>query len=68
MSNNKILNPQAKESLDKLKFEVAEEVGVDLKEGYNGDITAHDAGKIGGGMVKKLIEIAEKNISENKEG
>ena len=67
MSNNKILNPEAKESLDRLKFEVAEEVGVDLKEGYNGDITARDAGKIGGGMVRKLIEIAEENISENKE-
>ena len=49
-------------ALDKFKYEVASEVGVNLKDGYNGDISARDAGKIGGQMVKKLIEQAERNM------
>jgi len=52
-------NPQAKAALDKFKYEVANEVGVNLKQGYNGDLTSAQAGKIGGEMVKKLIAQAE---------
>ena len=61
MSNYKVV-PEAKEALDKFKYEVASEVGVNLKQGYNGDLTSRDAGKIGGQMVKKLIEQAERNM------
>ena len=50
------------EALDKFKYEVASEVGVNLKQGYNGDISAKDAGKIGGQMVRKLIQQAENNM------
>ena len=61
-SSNKKLVPEAMTALDKLKYEVASEVGVNLKDGYNGDISAKDAGKIGGQMVKKMIEQAERNM------
>ena len=60
-SKNKVV-PEAREALDKFKYEVASEVGVNLKDGYNGDISAKDAGKIGGQMVKKMIEQAERNM------
>ena len=60
-SNAKVV-PEAKEALNKFKYEVASEVGVNLKDGYNGDISAKDAGKIGGQMVKKMIEQAERNM------
>ena len=53
------VNPNAKAALDKMKYEVAGEVGVNLKQGYNGDLTSRQAGSIGGQMVKKLIEKAE---------
>lgn len=61
-NNNKHLVPEAASRLDKLKYEIAAEQGVALKEGYNGDITSRDAGRIGGNMVKKMIEYAEKNM------
>ena len=62
-SNSKrTLVPEAKESLNKFKYEVASEVGVNLKNGYNGDISSRDAGRIGGNMVKKLIQQAENNM------
>ena len=61
---NKVV-PEAKDSLDKFKYEVAAEVGVDLKNGYNGNMSAKDAGKIGGNMVRKMIEQAE-NYMLNK--
>ena len=51
--NSKKLVPEAKSALDKFKYEVASEVGVNLKDGYNGDISAREAGRIGGNMVKK---------------
>ncbi len=54
--------PEAQDSLDKFKYEVAAEVGVDLKNGYNGNISAKDAGKIGGNMVRKMIEQAENSM------
>lgn len=61
-SSNKKLVPEAMSALDKFKYEVASEVGVNLKDGYNGDIPAKDAGKIGGQMVKKMIEQAERSM------
>lgn len=61
-SNQKVV-PQATAALDKFKYEIATEVGVSLKEGYNGDITARDAGRIGGQMVKRLIETAERSMA-----
>ena len=60
-SNSKVV-PAAKDALNKFKYEVASEVGVNLKDGYNGDISARDAGRIGGQMVKKLIQQAENNM------
>ncbi|MGN1051449.1 MAG: alpha/beta-type small acid-soluble spore protein [Acutalibacteraceae bacterium] len=56
MSSSKINIPQAKEALNRLKMEAASEVGVTLKQGYNGDISARQAGQIGGNMVKRMIE------------
>lgn len=61
-NNNRSAVPEAREALNKFKYEVASEVGVNLKQGYNGDISAKDAGKIGGQMVKKMIEQAEHNM------
>lgn len=61
-SSNRKLVPEAMSALDKFKYEVASEVGVNLKDGYNGDISARDAGRIGGQMVKKLIQQAENNM------
>ncbi len=65
MSNRKTnqpVVPQAREALDKFKMEAANEVGVNLKQGYNGDITAREAGSVGGQMVKKMIESYENNL------
>ena len=61
-SNNRIVVPEAKEAMEKFKMEAANEVGVNLKEGYNGDISAREAGSIGGQMVKKMIESYENSI------
>ena len=61
-NRNRKLVPEAMSALDRFKYEVASEVGVNLKDGYNGDISAKDAGKIGGQMVKKMIEEAERNM------
>ncbi len=61
-NSNRKLVPEAMDSLDKFKYEVASEVGVNLKNGYNGDISAKDAGKIGGNMVRKLIQQAENQM------
>lgn len=60
-TNRKVV-PEAMNALDKFKYEVASEVGVNLKDGYNGDISAKDAGKIGGNMVRKLIQQAESQM------
>ena len=61
-NSNKKLVPEAMTALDKFKYEVASEVGVNLKDGYNGDISARDAGRIGGNMVKKMIQQVENNM------
>ena len=55
--------PEAKEALDKFKMEAANEVGVDLKDGYNGHLTSKEAGSVGGQMVKKMIESYEKGMT-----
>ena len=62
MSYNKALVPEAKEGLNKFKMEAAQEVGVSLKQGYNGDLTSREAGSIGGQMVKKMVEAYERNL------
>ena len=55
-------NPQARAALDKFKYEVANEIGVNLKQGYNGDSTSKQAGSIGGEMVKKLVAKAANDM------
>jgi hypothetical protein len=65
MARNREKFPEAERALEKLKYEVAAEEGIQLKEGYNGDITAKEAGKIGGGMVKRMIEYAEKHMENS---
>ena len=61
MSKNKIQVPEAKQAMEQFKMEAANEVGVNLKQGYNGDLTAKQAGSIGGQMVKKMIEQYEQS-------
>ena len=61
-NNSRKVVPEAMDALDKFKYEVASEVGVNLKNGYNGDISSKDAGKIGGNMVRKLIQKAENQM------
>ena len=56
-SSNKIVVPNAREAMDRFKMEAAGEVGVSLKQGYNGDISAKQAGSIGGQMVKKMLTV-----------
>ena len=65
MSKNKVNVPEAKAALDKFKMEAANEVGVTLKQGYNGDLTSRQAGSIGGQMVKKMVESYENSIKNN---
>ena len=55
-NSNRVIVPAARAALDQFKMEAANEVGVNLKQGYNGDLTAKQAGSIGGSMVKKMIE------------
>ncbi len=64
MSNktNSINIPEAKDAMDKFKMQAANEVGVDLKQGYNGDLTSREAGSVGGQMVKKMIEAYEQGM------
>ena len=61
-NSNKSVVPEAKEALNKFKYEVANEVGVNLKQRYNGDLSSKDAGRIGGNMVRKMIQQAENNM------
>jgi len=61
-SRNRVLVPEAKEGLNRFKMEAAKEVGVNLKDGYNGDLTSREAGSIGGQMVKKMVEAYERNL------
>ena len=61
-NSNKLNIPQARAAMDKFKMEAASEVGVNLKDGYNGDLTSRQAGSVGDQMVKKMIESYEKNL------
>ncbi len=62
-NNNQTMVPEAKEALNNMKFEIARELGVGLKQGYNGDLSSRDAGYVGGYMVKRLIENAERQMA-----
>jgi small acid-soluble spore protein D (minor alpha/beta-type SASP) len=63
MSKNNIVVPEAKEALERFKMEAANEVGVNLKQGYNGDLTSRQAGSVGGQMVKKMIQSYENGLA-----
>ena len=58
-NSNRLVVPEAQEAMNKFKMEAANEVGVNLKQGYNGDLTSKQAGSIGGQMVKKMIKAYE---------
>ncbi|MCI5551540.1 MAG: alpha/beta-type small acid-soluble spore protein [Christensenellales bacterium] len=62
-SSSRINVPGARQALNNMKQEIANELGVNLKQGYNGDLTSREAGSIGGGMVKKMIEQQERQMS-----
>ena len=62
MSKNKVVVPEARGALDKFKMEAASEVGVNRKQGYNGDLTSRQAGSVGGQMVKKMIQQYEQSM------
>ncbi len=62
-NTNKLNVPQARAAMDKFKMEAASEVGVNLKEGYNGDLTSREAGSVGGQMVKKMCTIRTANYT-----
>ena len=64
MSNKNVV-PEAKEALNRFKMQAASEVGVNLKNGYNGDLTSKQAGSVGGQMVKKMVESYENSIKNN---
>ena len=64
MSNKNVV-PEAKDALNKFKMQAASEVGVNLKNGYNGDLTSKQAGSVGGQMVKKMVEAYENSIKNN---
>ena len=61
--SNRVAVPEAKQSLKNFKTEVANSMSITLNDGYNGDISARDAGRIGGQMVKRMIEYAERNMN-----
>ena len=61
-SSNRINVPEAREGMNQFKMQAANEVGVNLKNGYNGDLTSREAGSVGGQMVKKMIESYETNL------
>lgn len=62
-SRNRKAVPEAKAALEQFKYEVASEIGVPLKKGYNGDLTSAQNGYVGGYMVKKMIEAQEKEMA-----
>ncbi|HIU46617.1 MAG TPA: alpha/beta-type small acid-soluble spore protein [Candidatus Fimadaptatus faecigallinarum] len=62
-SSSRINVPSARQALNTMKQEIAGELGVNLKQGYNGDLTSREAGSIGGGMVKRMIEQQERQMS-----
>ena len=62
MARNSVIVPEAKEAMNKFKMEAASELGVNLKQGYNGDLTSRQAGSVGGQMVKKMIQQYEQSM------
>ena len=62
-SSNKAVVPEAKSALDKFKFEVANEIGVPLKDGYNGELTSRQNGSVGGEMVRQMIKKQEESMA-----
>ncbi len=62
-SNNRVVVPEAKEAMNRFKMEVAEELGVPLTNGYNGNLTSYQNGSVGGYMVKKMIENQERQMA-----
>ena len=68
MSRNRKAVPEAKAALDQFKYEVASEIGVPLKQGYNGDLTSYQNGSVGGHMVKKMIEAQERQMAGTSTG
>ena len=60
--NNQKVVPEARQALDNMKYEIANQLGVNLKQGYNGDLTAKEAGYVGGYMVKRMIEQAQRQL------
>ena len=64
-SSNRIMVPEARAAMDQFKMEAANEVGVNLKKGYNGNLTSREAGSIGGQMVKKMIQSYENKLSNS---
>lgn len=62
MARNSVIVPEAKEAMNKFKMEAASEVGVNLKQGYNGDLTSRQAGSVGGQMFKKMIQQYEQSM------
>ena len=67
-SSNKVAVPEAKGALNRFKFEVANELGVPLTDGYNGNLTSKQNGSVGGYMVKKMIEAQERSMSAGQSG
>ena len=61
-NSNNLVVPQAREAMERFKMEAASEVGVNLKQGYNGDLTSKQAGSVGGQMVKKMIQAYENGM------
>ncbi len=66
MASNNSSVPQAKEALNRYKMEIANEIGVPLKQGYNGDLTSKQNGSVGGEMVKRMIQQQEQQMSGGK--
>ena len=62
-SSNHLVNPAARDAMEKFKMEAASEVGVNLKNGYNGDLTSRQAGSVGGQMVKKMCTVRTANYT-----
>ena len=62
MKSNSVMVPEAKEAMEQFKMQAASEVGVNLKQGYNGDLNSKQAGSVGGQMVKKMIEAYENGM------
>ena len=65
-STNKVNVPEAKSAMNRFKMELANELGVPLTDGYNGNLTSKENGSVGGYMVKKMIEAQERQMSQNE--